>query len=617
MKNRMFRSPWLAGCLGLLLAACGPAPVPPVEEPGGVTSVDDPYQNADYPWSYVAPPGQINTLGLTPGVNNLSFESVLSAKNGWGPIELGRSNGGPLANDGQPLTLSGKTYARGFGTHAPSELVYSLKSQGAVCTRFTASIGVDDEVGEQGSVIFQVFLDGKKVYDSGVLTGSSSTQQVDVPISAQQELRLVVTDAGDGKEYDHADWADPTIICQAAPAPPASGTLDASFGSGGIVPGGGVSAQLEPDGGLLAVTSNGDVVIRRLTASGVTTLTTTDLGGIDSASALLRQPDGKFIVVGTSVSSGVGRFAAVRYNADLSLDSSFGSAGKLTTPVGEGAQAFAAALQPDGKLLIAGTAQQIGIPPYSRSSLDLAVARYTAAGQPDPGFGNGGVVLRGFDGLSGEASDDAARAIVVQPDGKLLIAGKSDAEGGSQGRRGLLTRLNSDGSLDSSFGSGGAVIGDPNGVSNYSTYNAAALTGDGSVVVVGYMGRFFNDAAVWRFADSGTLLKSAVRDFSAGDLGTQNVLGQVLALPGGKLLVGGLSVADAAAPPGYALSRLNADLSVDTSFNKTGKLLTKLPVLMADGLSVNGDAETPLGTLLVQPDGKLVVVSGQTMRLYP
>ena len=619
MKNFTFSSVCLAGLLGLSLVACTQPAPPPVTEIE-VPPQQNPYAGADFPWVYVAPPGQINTLTLTPGINALSFEPVSSAANGWGPIETDMSNGGPLPKDGKPLTLGGIVYEKGFGVHAPSEMVYSLKAQGAVCNRFTASVGIDDEVGDKGSAVFQVFVDGESVYESPVLNGSSDTAQIDVPISGQQELRLVVTDAGDGKEYDHADWIDPKLICQAPPTPKPSGTLDSSFGNAGVLPGGGVSAQLEADGSLLTVNSTGgNLLLSRLDASGSAAQVTTDLGGSESASSLLRQADGKIIVVGSTVIGGVGRFAAVRYNADLNLDTTFATAGKLTTPIGEGAQAFAAALQPDGKLVIAGTAQQIGIAPYSRSSLDLAVARYTPAGKLDSSFGNGGVVLRGFDGSDGETSDDAARSVMVLPDGKLLIAGKSDPEGGSQGRRGLLTRLNSNGSLDSSFGTDGAVIGDPYGINDYSTYNAVTLATDGSVVVVGSVEKYYNDASVWRFAADGSLLSQVVRNFSEGGLGTQNVLGQVLALPGGKLLIGGLNQLNANALPSYAFSRLNADLSLDTSFNQTGKLLTSLSVLTAggQGLSVNGDAETPSGTLLQQPDGKFVVVSGQSLRVYP
>lgn len=207
MKKGVRGRLWLGGVLTLSLAACGgPQTSLPAEA--------DPYAGgASYPWEYTAPGGQLGALSLTPGENTLYFEPILAARNSWGPIEIDRSNGERFAGDGKTITLNGKTYARGFGTHAGSELRFSLKGTGAVCTRFTADIGVDDEVGARGSVVFQVFLDNVKVYDSGTMTGASATKTVDVNVAGKQELRLVVTDAGDGINYDHADWADPRVSC--------------------------------------------------------------------------------------------------------------------------------------------------------------------------------------------------------------------------------------------------------------------------------------------------------------------------------------------------------------------------------------------------------------------
>jgi hypothetical protein len=133
-----------------------------------------------------------------------------SVKNGWGPAEADRSNGELGAHDGRTLMLAGKTYAKGLGVHAASEVRYPLNGQ---CTRFTASVGVDDEVGSNGSVVFQVLADGLRLFDSGVLTGASATRQVEVDVSGRNELRLLVTDAGNGPGSDHADWADAQVTC--------------------------------------------------------------------------------------------------------------------------------------------------------------------------------------------------------------------------------------------------------------------------------------------------------------------------------------------------------------------------------------------------------------------
>ena len=129
--------------------------------------------------------------------------------NGWGPVEKDRSNGEQAAGDGLPLTLAGVVYPKGLGTHAASDIRYTMSG----CTTFTAKVGLDDEVANNGSVVFQVFADGTKVYDSGVLTGASPTATVNANVTGKTALQLLVTNGGDNIDYDHADWADAKLTC--------------------------------------------------------------------------------------------------------------------------------------------------------------------------------------------------------------------------------------------------------------------------------------------------------------------------------------------------------------------------------------------------------------------
>lgn len=140
----------------------------------------------------------------------LSDRDWTSATNAWGPVERDLSNGEQAAGDGRTLTLNGVTYSKGLGVHAASDVRYSL---GGVCTSFTAAVGLDDEVGANGSVVFQVYADATKVFDSGAMTGASATQQVNVSVLGASQLRLVVTDGGNGNGNDHADWADAKVTC--------------------------------------------------------------------------------------------------------------------------------------------------------------------------------------------------------------------------------------------------------------------------------------------------------------------------------------------------------------------------------------------------------------------
>ena len=172
---------------------------------GGASGVKDLAGNAlaaDLTWTFtVASSG--------PTTAYLSDLAYSVTANGWGPVEKDRSNGEQAAGDGLPLTLQGVVYGKGLGTHAASDIRYTMTS----CTTFSAKVGVDDEVGALGSVVFQVWADGIKVYDSGILTGASASPTVSVDVTGKTALQLVVTNGGDNVNYDHGDWADATLTC--------------------------------------------------------------------------------------------------------------------------------------------------------------------------------------------------------------------------------------------------------------------------------------------------------------------------------------------------------------------------------------------------------------------
>ena len=149
----------------------------------------------------------------TEYVSDLPFASET---NGWGPVERDQDTGGAGLNDGNPLVVNGVTYAKGLGVHAPSEVVLNL---GGNRSRFASSVGIVDTHGTGGSVVFQVFADGDKVYDSGLMTGLDDARAVDVAVGGVQQLRLVVTVGPDNFAYDHAAWADARLITDEQPQP--------------------------------------------------------------------------------------------------------------------------------------------------------------------------------------------------------------------------------------------------------------------------------------------------------------------------------------------------------------------------------------------------------------
>ncbi|MEV5846791.1 NPCBM/NEW2 domain-containing protein [Streptomyces sp. NPDC051985] len=160
-------------------------------------------------WTYGSASTQVPIPAPTgsPFVSDLSF---VSAANGWGPVERDTSNGEQAAGDGQPMALRGTPFAKGLGVHADSDVAFYL---GGNCSRFTATVGIDDEVAPYGSVSFSLVGDGRTVATTPVLTGGSAGLPLDVDVTGVQELHLVVGDGGDGNAHDHADWGGARVVC--------------------------------------------------------------------------------------------------------------------------------------------------------------------------------------------------------------------------------------------------------------------------------------------------------------------------------------------------------------------------------------------------------------------
>ena len=181
--------------------------------------------------------------------------------------------------------------------------------------------------------------------------------------------------------------------------------------------------------------------------------------GIDSPAAVLVQADGKLVAFGTGMA---------RYNGDGSLDASFGSGGKVTSASGNGAALYPAGAPGAGKIVTAGSASG------KKTGSDFSLTRYNANGSVDTSFGTRGVVTTDLGG------SESARAVAVQPDGKVVVAGDYRTSSGTLHQGFALARYNADGSLDTSFGTGGKVV-----TSLWaSDLHGLALQADGRIVVV-------------------------------------------------------------------------------------------------------------------------------------
>jgi hypothetical protein len=163
-------------------------------------------------WRTAAPAAEPETAEY---LSDSLSERIISATQGWG--ELGVNSAAHLPN--QPhlgLRIKDREYAQGLGTHANSEIVLDLRGQ---FKTFETEVGLQWSDGTSpGSAIFQILVDGKKVFDSGAMRENDPPQPVTVSVLGAGELRLVANDAGDGITADSADWADARLIREPAAA---------------------------------------------------------------------------------------------------------------------------------------------------------------------------------------------------------------------------------------------------------------------------------------------------------------------------------------------------------------------------------------------------------------
>ena len=411
-------------------------------------------------------------------------------------------------------------------------------------------------------------------------------------------------------------------LANAAHAAP--GDLDPSFGTGGrVVTDFNLSTDiagaiaLQPDGKLVVVgttyTNNDysgeDFAIARYNADGSIDTTfgangrvTTDFPGLAaSASSVLVQPDGKILVAGGAfpLFTFLGNMELVRYNPDGSLDAGFGDGGIVTTVFPHGSYASALALQPDGKILAAGT-DYVNFSSDASSDTDFALARYEADGSPDFGFGSGGQVTTDFERLN-----DDAFAVLVRPDGRIVAVGSSRDPLSDYDF--AAARYLPDGQLDPAFGTRGRVSTDF-GRGGFDRAGAAALQRDGGIVAAGFSNTPSGGAmnfAVARYLANGTLDPG----FS-GD-GLQQVgfgsccqsANSVLLQRDGKIVLVGYPNSESS-DSDFLLARLDRDGSLDATFGTGGRVRTSF-----------GDLNGGANDAVLQPDGKIVAVGFQAY--YP
>jgi len=328
----------------------------------------------------------------------------------------------------------------------------------------------------------------------------------------------------------------------------------------------------------------------------------TDFPGLAAvASSVVVQPDGKILVAGGAfpLFTFLGDFKLVRYNSNGSLDTSFGDGGIVTTTFPEGSYAFDVGLQPDGKIIAAGTVF-VDFDPGESSNTDFALARYNPDGTPDVTFGNGGQVSTDFLGL-----EDDAFAVLIQPDGKIVAVGSANDPATFYDF--AAVRYLNNGTLDTTFGVAGKVHTDF-GDQNFDRARSAALHPDGRIVAAGFaisQNGGVQNFAVARYTSNGVL------DTSFGTDGTSQIdfgsccqsANKVLLQPNGKIITVGYANTESS-DSDFLLARLTSNGSLDPTFGAGGKVRTSF-----------GDLNGGANGALFQPDGNIVAVGFQATGL--
>lgn len=375
------------------------------------------------------------------------------------------------------------------------------------------------------------------------------------------------------------------------------GAIDTGFGSSGRVttdfPGGNDVARaiaIQTSGKIVvAGGNNNDFALARFntdgsldTSFGSSGQVITDFsGGNDQAFAVALDSMGRIVVAGsatnTSMVSPTGvDFALARYDMNGNLDTTFGTGGKVTTPVSTGSntdQAFAVAIGSGDKIVAAGVAS------VGATGNDFALVRYNSNGTLDTSFGSGGEVTTAF---SAGNFDDRAFAVAIQSDGKIVAAGA--ANNGMTGSDFALARYNAaDGSLDSSYGSGGKVMTDLAGSTDQAL--AIAIQASGKVIAVGRAsnGATGTDFALARYNTLGVLDPTfgsggkLTTDFAGGDDRAVAVALQTH----GKFVVAGVA-ANAVTGNDFAVARYFYDGTLDSGFGTGGKVTTTFSAGIGD-----------------------------------
>jgi uncharacterized delta-60 repeat protein len=372
-----------------------------------------------------------------------------------------------------------------------------------------------------------------------------------------------------------------------------AGSLDLSFGNNGKVATSlsvtghsyASATAIQPDGkivvaGYTYLGNNIDFGLSRYNTDGSLDLTfdtdgkvTTDIGdSLDFCYAIAIQADGKLVAVGSTAN--YSKVAVVRYNTNGSLDNTFDIDGMLTVGMlGSAIQGYAAAIQADGKIVIA--AQR-----FAGANMDFCIIRLNTNGSYDVSFDTDGMVTTNING------DDYAYAIGLQTDGKIVVAGSSNTDFS-------VVRYTTNGSLDSTFDADGKVITSVSIGTDMAT--SMTIQSDGRIILAGNTNVAGNVHALVRYTTNGSLDTSFDTDGIVLTSNVCSIYGVKIQNDGKIIAVGSYAVGSSM---DFVVVRYNTNGMLDSSFDTDGVVTTDFGF---------GKDDFAYATA-IQNDGKIVVV---------
>jgi uncharacterized delta-60 repeat protein len=435
-------------------------------------------------------------------------------------------------------------------------------SNGSVDTTYGTSGTVETALGTGDDVAFDgVVLSNNKLVVSGF---SKSTGDSDF-------IAL---------KYNTNGTLDTTFSTDGIVQTPISSTqLDASRAiaidiAGNIISAGQIEdSNSEKDLAMVRYDANGNL---DTTFSGDGIQTTSGTGSESAGHSVAIQPDGKIILAGETNQDINPAIAIARYNSNGTLDTSFGTLGKVSTIIDGGPKVNEVAIQSDGKIVVVGSTNN-----------RFMIARYNSNGTPDTTFGTNGVTRT----IVIISEDSFAHSVAFQSDGKIIVGGYTQTATSPDF---AIVRYNQNGTLDASFDADGKVIISIGG-SDY-CYSIATLPND-KIVAVGNVHNGINyDFGIARLNPDGSLDtsfsfdgKTTIPIGSNDDQVTDTALQS-----NGKIVVGGFS--NNGLDNDFALVRLNTDGTLDTSFSNDGIVTTPIRNGSRDGLN----------KIKIQSNGKIV-----------